>query len=101
MASRERYGFALLVSKDYGTKNEDYDVLGVVEVNIGFGGTPEELGGQLRPWALTTLAAGRHGFGRYLAELATLDADGDPDRLVATETIAWSGEAELQPTSTS
>lgn len=65
---------------------------------IGRGGQHvEQLGERLRPWALTTLAAGRHAFGRYYAALGTLDEDDEPDRATVHEYIDWSGATELTP----
>ena len=94
--STVRYGFSLSHVIDPDRREERYDLLGVIEVNAD-ARSPEELNDRLRPWALATLAAGNHRFGRYHASFDTLDEDGEPDRLVVQEYVDWSGEAVLVP----
>lgn len=89
--------FSLCRVDDAGTPDERYDLLGTIVVTVDHTG-PEKLGERLRPWALATLAAGSHPFGRYYAALGTLDEDGEPDRASAHEYIDWSGTTELTPT---
>ena len=93
---RVRYGFSLSRVIDPDRREERYDLLGVIEVNAD-PRHPEALGDRLRPWALATLTAGNHRFGRYHASFDTLDEDGEPDRLVVQEYVDWSGSAVLVP----
>lgn len=79
-----------------GTIDERYDLLGTVEVTADRYDLAK-LGERLRSWAVATLAAGGHAFGRYYAALGTLDEDGEPDRAFAHEYIDWSGSAVLAP----
>lgn len=92
----ERQGFSLCRVIDAGTADEAYDLLGVVEIVVDRR-APQRPADALRGWALATLTAGGYRFGRYLAEWSTLDDDGEPDRFLGNESIAWSGETVLTP----
>lgn len=50
---------------------------------------------RLRGWALEELRSRGFDLGLYVAELATLDEEGYPDRLFGHHYIAWSGERVL------
>lgn len=88
--------FSLCRVAEAGTPDERYDLLGTIEVAADQR-VPAKLGERLRPWALATLAAGGHAFGRYYAALGTLDEDGEPDRAFTHEYIDWSGTTALRP----
>lgn len=94
--SEERYAFSLWRVDDVGTFDQSYDLLGVIRVTVD-GRGPEKLTPGLRPWALTTLATGGYGFGRYLAAFTTLDEDDEPHRPVVEEYVDWSGTEVLVP----
>lgn len=90
--------FSLARVVEAGTPDEWYDPLGTIQVATDRR-NPDKLGERLRPWALATLAAGNHAFGRYYAAFGTLDEDGEPDRAFAHEIIDWSGTTVLIPAS--
>ncbi|XTZ17894.1 hypothetical protein ACQSSU_11210 [Micromonospora echinospora] len=92
----ERYAFSLCRVLDAGTFDQSYDLLGVVRVAVDRRG-PERLAPGLRPWALTTLATGGYGFGRFYAAFTTLDEDDEPYRPVTEEYVDWSGTEVLVP----
>lgn len=91
-----RHAFTLSQVIGAGTRDERYDLLGVVQVNVDLHG-PGPLGPGLRPWAIATLTAGAYGFGRYYASLGLLDEDGEPAQVTAEEEIDWSGTTILVP----
>ncbi|MFY1586585.1 hypothetical protein ACN267_19020 [Micromonospora sp. WMMD734] len=91
-----RHGFSLCRIVDAGTADQWYDLLGIVRVPVDRL-APDKLRDQLRPWALTTLATGGFGFGRYYACYSTLDEDDEPDKAIAHEDISWSGSTVLVP----
>ncbi|MFY1668936.1 hypothetical protein ACN27G_03105 [Plantactinospora sp. WMMB334] len=93
-----RHAFTISQLIGSGTRDERYDLLGVVEVNVGYRG-PEPLAAHLRTWAVATLTAGPYGFGRYYASLDLLDEDGEPAQVIAEEDIDWSGSTLLVPAS--
>lgn len=92
----EQHVFSLCRVVDAGTSDEWYDQLGVIKV-VPDRLAPDRLPGQLEPWALATLRAGGHGFGRYYAALCLLDEDGEPSRPVRQEYVDWSGTTALSP----
>ncbi len=91
-----RHALSLCRVVDASTRDEWYDLLGVIRVPVR-PQTPETPQDRLRDWALATLRAGGYGFGRYYASLSTLDQDGEPDKLIAEENINWSGSEALVP----
>ncbi|WP_329102752.1 hypothetical protein OG792_24775 [Micromonospora sp. NBC_01699] len=93
-----RHAFSLCRVVEAGTADEQYHLLGVIEVRPDRR-EPGKLGERLRPWALATLAAGGYGFGRYYAALGTLDENGEPHLATAHEDIDWSGSTVLVPAS--
>nr|MDT0660390.1 hypothetical protein [Micromonospora sp. DSM 115978] len=93
---RERHAFSLCRVFDPGTPDEWYDQLGVVQV-VPDRLNPGRLAERLHDWAVATLRAGGHGFGRYHAALSQLDEDDEPWRPERQEYIDWSGEAVLSP----
>ena len=92
----ERHAFSLCRVVDASTADEWYDQLGVVQV-VPDRRNPGGLAEQLHGWALATLRAGGHGFGRYYATLSLLNEDDEPWRPERQEYIDWSGQAELTP----
>jgi ATP/maltotriose-dependent transcriptional regulator MalT len=93
---RERYGFGLSYVRAAETRDECYDLLGVIEVDAAER-TIDEYKQRLRPWALAVLANTGRGFGRYDACFAILDEYDELGRMISCETIDWSGAAELAP----
>ncbi|GIJ27019.1 hypothetical protein Vqi01_21810 [Micromonospora qiuiae] len=91
-----RHALSLCRVVDAGTRDEWYDLLGVIQVPVSER-APETLRDQLRAWALATLTAGSYGFGRYYAACSTLDEDDEPDKLIADDNINWSGSEVLVP----
>lgn len=91
-----RQVFSLCRVIDAGTADEWYDQLGVVHV-VPDRLAPDRLAEQLQPWALATLRACGHGFGRYYAALSLLDEDDEPSQPIRQEYISWSGTAPLFP----
>jgi hypothetical protein len=91
-----RHAFTLSQVIGSGTRDERYDLLGVVQVNVGCRG-PEPLAEHLRTWAVATLAARVYGFGRYYASLGPLDEDGEPAQVIAEEDVDWSGTTPPGP----
>jgi hypothetical protein len=92
----ERHAFSLSRVFDPGTPDEWYDQLGVVRV-VPDRLRPGRLAEQLHGWAVATLRAGGHGFGRYHAALSLLDEDDEPWRPERQQYIDWSGQTELAP----
>jgi hypothetical protein len=92
----ERQVFALCRVVEAGTADEWYDQLGLVQV-VPDRRAPERLVEQLQPWAVATLRAGGHAFGRYYAVLGVLDEDDEPSRPIRREYIDWYG---ADPTAT-
>nr|MDT0656742.1 hypothetical protein [Micromonospora sp. DSM 115978] len=88
--SGERQVFALCRVVEAGTADEWYDQLGRVQVTPDRR-APERLAEQLQPWAVATLRAGGHAFGRYYALLGILDEDDEPSRPIRQEYIDWYG----------
>lgn len=84
------------MTRESGTIDAYPDVVGTVELTA-WPVSLDVLRERLRPWGLATLKTAGLPFGRYCAELVTLDEDGDPDRAFGREPIAWSGESELVP----
>ena len=93
---RERYGFGLSYVRGAETRDECYDLLGVIEVDATEW-TIDEYRPRLRPWALAVLTSTGRGFGRYDAVFSVLDEDGELGRAIVSETIDWSGSVELAP----
>ncbi|MEU6022798.1 hypothetical protein [Micromonospora sp. NPDC047134] len=91
-----RYALSLCRVVDPGTRDERYDLLGVIQVPASER-DPDTLRDQLRRWALATLATGGYGFGRYYASYSTLDEDDEPHRSIADDDINWSGTQLLVP----
>ncbi|MFY1653230.1 hypothetical protein ACN27J_20355 [Solwaraspora sp. WMMB762] len=92
----ERYGFSLCRIDNAGTRDQTYDLLGVIRVAVD-PRQPEKLGENLRGWAVATLAAGGHGFGCYHAAFSTLDEDDQPESDLGNLDINWSGSEVLVP----
>lgn len=91
----EMYGFQLCLVHEPGTREEWFDVLGEVRVQATEADTPD-LPSRLHHWAIATLEAGSHPFGRYSVACASIDETGEVNGHCLAETkLFWSGTTEL------
>lgn len=90
-----RYAFVLYEIRKLGDRKIDYHELALIELDTSRFSV-SELRMHLRIWALGVLVDLNCDIGLYSAEFSTLDDEGQPDRAVSVEHVAWSGTEELE-----